>query len=490
MNSTLLEAVGLEEAAPSPGPLRPFDVRLRREIAHRRLVISMVRRFLRVAGLHTLDAALLGGVLLGFAALWPAFAGMGEYVPAVVAITLLSLNSMSAYHPGGGRRDHRRLFLGMSMSLLILACLVVFPPQLEIGAQALIAFGVAGFVVLAAGREAVEWLVRQVYVRGIGLRRAVIIGDLEEVGRAIERLRDGRLADQYIEGHLSPDGHVDPTALGDLSQLARVLEERDVQEVIVAASLPTQAVRRVAECCFDHGAALYAVPPVTEVVDCRAEPMRMGSCPLIRLHPARLEVPALLLKRAFDLVIAALMLVVALPLMGLIAVAIKLDSPGPVFFRARRVGLGGQTFRMWKFRSMRPDAEEQEKDLAHLNIYPGGTFKVRDDPRVTRVGRILRRTSLDELPQLFNVLQGEMSLVGPRPALVADLARYEPHHFERLSVIPGMTGAWQVGGRNLITDFETIFSLDRSYIRRWSLLLDVKIMVRTLKVVITGEGAY
>src|SRR5690606_13527962 len=201
-------------------------------------------------------------------------------------------------------------------------------------------------------------------------------------------------------------------------------------------------------------------------------------------------VPSLLLKRGFDLVIATLMLVVALPLMALIAVAIKLDSPGPVFYRARRVGLGGTIFSMWKFRSMHTDAEEREKDLAHLNIYPGGTFKVRDDPRVTRVGRILRRTSLDELPQLFNVLQGEMSLVGPRPALVTDLNRYEPHHFERLSVIPGMTGAWQVGGRNLITDFETIFRLDRSYIRSWSLLLDVKIMLRTLKVVITGEGAY
>ena len=216
----------------------------------------------------------------------------------------------------------------------------------------------------------------------------------------------------------------------------------------------------------------------------------MGSCALIRLHPARLEVPSLLLKRGFDLVIASLMLVVAIPLMALIGLAIKLDSPGPVFFRARRVGLGGTTFNMWKFRSMHIDAEEREKDLAHLNIYPGGTFKVRDDPRVTRIGRLLRRTSLDELPQLFNVLQGEMSLVGPRPALVSDLNRYEPHHFERLSVIPGMTGAWQVGGRNLITDFETIFRLDRSYIRRWSLLLDVKIMLRTLKVVITGEGAY
>src|SRR5690606_25900694 len=159
--------------------------------------------------------------------------------------------------------------------------------------------------------------------------------------------------------------------LGDLSNLAAIVEERDIQEVIVAASLPAQAIRQVAECCFDHGAALYAVPPVSQIVDCRAEPLRMGSCALIRLHPARLEVPSLLLKRAFDVVIASLMLVVAIPLMALIAAAIKLDSPGPVFYRARRVGLGGTIFSMWKFRSMAMDAEQREQELAHLNIYPG-----------------------------------------------------------------------------------------------------------------------
>ena len=490
MNSVLAQAAALEEAPPSTSPLRPFDVRLRREIAHRRLVISMVRRFLRVVALHVLDALLLATVLLSVGAVWPGFVGAGDYALAMIAISLLSLNAMKSYDPGNGRRDHRRLFSGMLLSLLILSCLVAFPPRLTLAASELFVFGGLSFLLIAGGRAGVDRLVRQVYVRGIGLRRAIIIGNLEEVGRAIERLRDERLADQYIEGHLSPEGQADPTALSDVTRLPWILEERDVQEVIVATSLPGPAIRWVAECCFDHGAALYAVPPVTEVVDCRAEPMRMGSCALIRLHPARLEVPSLLLKRGFDLVIASLMLVVAIPLMALIGLAIKLDSPGPVFFRARRVGLGGTTFNMWKFRSMHIDAEEREKDLAHLNIYPGGTFKVRDDPRVTRIGRLLRRTSLDELPQLFNVLQGEMSLVGPRPALVSDLNRYEPHHFERLSVIPGMTGAWQVGGRNLITDFETIFRLDRSYIRRWSLLLDVKIMLRTLKVVITGEGAY
>ena len=152
MNSTLVQVAEPAEAAPAPGPLRPFDVRLRREIAHRRLVISMMRRFLRVVGLHTLDAALLGGVLLVLASLWAPFGGMGEYALAIIAITLLSLNAMSAYRPGSGRRDHGRLISGLAMSTLILACLVVFPPRLDVTPLAMLAFGAAAFVMLAAGR--------------------------------------------------------------------------------------------------------------------------------------------------------------------------------------------------------------------------------------------------------------------------------------------------------------------------------------------------
>lgn len=491
MNSALAQVAAIEEAQPSPGPLRPFDVRLRREIAHRRLVISMMRRFLRVVGLHVLDAALLGVGLAALSRAWPGQLAIGRYALAVIAITLLSLNALSAYDPGIGRRDHRRLLSGVLLSLLILGCLVAFPPQLAIPVRELVVFGALGFPLLVIGREAAEWLVKQVYVRGIGLRRAVIIGNLEEVGRAIERLRDSRDADQYIEGHLSPTGVADPTSLGDVSRLAQILEERDVQEVIVATSLPSAEIRRIADCCFDHGAALFAVPPVSDVVDCRAEPMRMGSCPLIRLHPGRLEVPALLLKRAFDLVLASLMLVVALPLMALIAIAIKLDSPGPVFFRQVRVGLGGRRFVMWKFRSMYIDSEEQHDDVLRLNAYPDRRlFKAPQDPRITRVGRILRRMSLDELPQLFNVLAGDMSLVGPRPPIPREVAEYEPHHFERLSVVPGITGPWQVGGRNLITDFEKVVRMEKAYIQSWSLLLDAKILLRTVKVVLSGEGAY
>jgi exopolysaccharide biosynthesis polyprenyl glycosylphosphotransferase len=318
----------------------------------------------------------------------------------------------------------------------------------------------------------------------------VVIGNLTQVATALQQLRDKRNIDQYIVGHLAPDQEPDPAALGTVSDLARTLDELDVQEVVLATNLSDLTLRHVAEACFQRGTSLYVFPSVLSTVDCRVEPLYVGGCSLMHLTPARIEVPALLIKRAFDILAALAALLLFGPLMILIALAIKLDSKGPVFFRARRVGLGGQLFDMWKFRSMYANAQQMEHELAHLNIYANGTFKVMGDPRVTRVGRLLRRTSMDELPQLFNVLLGNMSLVGPRPALPGDLERYEPHHFERLTVIPGMTGPWQVGGRNLITDFETIIRMERSYIQSWSLLLDVKILLRTPGVVWRGEGAY
>jgi exopolysaccharide biosynthesis polyprenyl glycosylphosphotransferase len=478
------------EPAAAMGRMHPFDVRLRREITHRRLVVSMLRRLLRVISLHALDGALLWGVVTLLARAWAPFVGARLFAPAIVAIFLLSLNALSAYDPGDGRRDERRLLSGTGLALLILLCLAIFPPHLPLAPEFLLMLGGTGFTALALGRKLVDQVVRQAYAHGIGLRRAAMIGSLDEVGRAIRQLRDDRNIDQYLVGHLSVEGQPDPTALGAIPDLPRLLDELDLQEIIITTALSPALTRWVAECCFERGAALYVVPPVADAVQCRAEPLRVGAWPLLRLHPARLEFPALLAKRGFDLIIATVLLVLTTPLMLLIAAAIRLESPGAVFYKARRVGLGGRTFRMWKFRSMYTDAEEREKDLAHLNIYPGGTFKIQNDPRVTRVGRLLRRTSLDELPQLFNVLRGNMSLVGPRPALPADLDRYEAHHFERLSVIPGMTGPWQVGGRNLITDFDTIVRMERAYIRSWSLFVDVKIILRTFRVVVSGEGAY
>lgn len=472
------------------GTIAPIDVRLRREIAHRRLAISLLRQFMRVVTLHLLDGLLVAAGFWVVVSAWGAWDAAQVYLPVVVASFLLSLNAFSAYAPGDARRDRRRLASAAGLAALLLGCLAAFPPEIPFSAQLVAAVGAASFVGLALGRKAVDLMVRQAYMRGFGLRKALVIGALDEVGAALRGVRDPRTIDQYVVGHLTTRDRPDPASLGVLSDLERVLDETELQEVLVATTLPPDDLRGVALACFERGVKVYVIPGVNGGREFYAEATRMGDCPIVHLHPARLQLPSLLVKRSVDVALALAAILIASPLFLLISLAVKAESAGPVFFKQQRVGLGGRRFTMWKFRSMIVDAEARELELAHLNIYGNGTFKLRNDPRVTRMGKILRRTSLDELPQLFNVLLGDMSIVGPRPALVNDINRYEPHHFERLSVVPGITGPWQVNGRNLITDFETIIRMERDYIASWSLLLDAKIMVRTIGVVVRGDGAY
>jgi lipopolysaccharide/colanic/teichoic acid biosynthesis glycosyltransferase len=196
-------------------------------------------------------------------------------------------------------------------------------------------------------------------------------------------------------------------------------------------------------------------------------------------------------KRALDVVAGLAGLVLLAPLLAVLALLVKLDSAGPVLFAQQRVGRGGRTFRMFKFRTMRDGAESEKPAVAHLNASDDvRLFKIVDDPRVTRLGRLIRRWSLDELPQLYNILMGHMSLVGPRPFFASDLADYQAHHFRRLAVRPGLTGLWQVSGRSDILDFEEVVRLDRRYIERWSLGLDLRILARTIPTVVRRRGAY
>jgi exopolysaccharide biosynthesis polyprenyl glycosylphosphotransferase len=195
------------------------------------------------------------------------------------------------------------------------------------------------------------------------------------------------------------------------------------------------------------------------------------------------------LKRMVDLLLVGVGLVAAAPLLAAIAVGIKLDSPGPIFYRQQRVGKDGRPFRMIKFRSMRQDADRQLEALRAQNEATGPLFKMKNDPRITRVGRVLRRLSLDELPQLFNVLKGEMSLVGPRPPIPAEVEEYEDWQCGRLRAVPGITGLWQVSGRSEVP-FHDMVRLDLHYVRNWSLALDLEILWRTIPAVLTSRGAY
>ena len=196
-------------------------------------------------------------------------------------------------------------------------------------------------------------------------------------------------------------------------------------------------------------------------------------------------------KRFLDLFGASIGIIVLAPVLALLAILVAMDSPGPILFAQPRVGFRGRTFRMLKFRTMRDGADGEKAAVANLNHGDDTRlFKIPADPRVTRLGRVLRRWSLDELPQLYNILRGEMSLVGPRPFFESDLDDYEAHHFRRLSVPPGLTGLWQVSGRSDIVEFEEVVRLDRYYIEHWSLSLDLRILARTLPTVISRRGAY
>ena len=194
------------------------------------------------------------------------------------------------------------------------------------------------------------------------------------------------------------------------------------------------------------------------------------------------------IKRLLDLILSlAACVVLAIP-MGIIALWIKKDSPGPVFFKQKRVGKNGRYFYIYKFRSMYQDAEERKKELMSQNEMSGLMFKMKDDPRITKVGKFIRKTSIDELPQFINVLKGDMSIVGTRPPTVAEFKQYQGHHKRRLSMKPGITGMWQAYGRKTVSDFEEIVKMDLNYIDNWSIMLDIKILFKTVQSVLTTGG--
>ena len=423
---------------------------------------------------------------------WPGASDPARsFIPLFVALVLIGLNANGAYRPGAARRDLRRLTLGVVFAGAVLTAFTLLPPKIGLPLWFLPAFAAVCLAALAVERRLADVVVREAYAHGIGLRRAIIVGRKADAAEVLAGLKLGERRDHQIIGFVTPARMHDTTSLGTIDELDAILSREDPAELIIAGSHQADVVRRVADASIKYGTAMIAVPTWGRSVRGWAEPVQVGSLAGYHVHPAKLGMPAMALKRAADLLLTLVGLVLCAPLMALIVAAIKLDSRGPVFFRQRRVGLGGRQFMMWKFRSMLPEAEHKRDEIAHLNPYADGLlFKLKDDPRVTRVGRVLRRFSLDELPQLFNVLAGDMSLVGPRPPMPSEVGKYEARHFIRLSVVPGLTGPWQVGGRNLITNFEDVVRLEREYIDDWSLRLDLRIMAKTVGVVLSGKGAY
>jgi exopolysaccharide biosynthesis polyprenyl glycosylphosphotransferase len=328
-----------------------------------------------------------------------------------------------------------------------------------------------------------------VLLRAAGYRRrAVLVGSGAHIEAVAHALRDSSEIEPYGFVSLSPLPGNGLRDFGSLELLERHFDA--VDEVLIAdPDFPQDQAVELVDRCHRHGLRVRVAPSTMEILMDQVEFVPGQALPLFELKPPVFEGLDFVVKRSFDLVGAMLLLLLLSPGMALIAFAIKLGSRGPVFYRSMRPGIGGHPFPCLKFRTMTEDAEHRQDDLEPRNELGGALFKIRDDPRVTPVGRFLRRWSLDELPQLFNVLRGQMSLVGPRPLPQRDYDRLEEWHRKRYLVLPGMTGLWQVSGRSEL-DFDELVRLDFLYLERWSVFVDLSILLKTVPAVFRARGAW
>jgi exopolysaccharide biosynthesis polyprenyl glycosylphosphotransferase len=313
----------------------------------------------------------------------------------------------------------------------------------------------------------------------------VVVGSGQAAWRIVGRLQ--RTSGVFVVGLVDDDPSLASPVLGTQAELAEICARDRVDDVVVAfPSTPTDETLTLLR-GLDKRISVWVVPRLYELLSWRSEVAELQGIPLLAVAPAQAGRAARTAKRVFDVVGAGVLLVLMAPVFAAIALAIRLTSPGPILFRQVRTGQHGRPFRIYKFRTMCVDAEKQRSVLARYNEVDGPLFKIRNDPRVTRAGTLLRRTSLDELPQLINVLRGEMSLVGPRPFPLEESEKITGWATLRFSVPPGMTGLWQVCGRNALT-YDDLRHLDYLYAASWSLLWDLRILLQTPGCVLHRRG--
>ena len=350
----------------------------------------------------------------------------------------------------------------------------------------------SAFTLLVANRVTVRVLAHAARRRGFNTRTFGVVGLGEMAQGLVEAISAHREWGYVFAGYVLEDGAPPPPGvkvLGRLSEMGEILERHVLDEVIFG--VPREKLEEIEQAvllCEEQGVRVKVLLNFFPARISRMEVEELEGVPILTFSSAPTDAAPLVWKRAFDVVASLIILVVLAPLFAAIAVAIRLESRGPVLFRQRRVGQNGREFWLYKFRSMCVDAEARSHELKQHNEMDGPAFKMRGDPRVTRVGRLLRRTSLDEFPQFWNVLRGEMSVVGPRPPLPSEVKLYKRWQRRRLSVRPGITCIWQISGRSEL-DFAQWMALDLEYIDNWSLWGDIKIVLQTIPAVLWGKGA-
>jgi exopolysaccharide biosynthesis polyprenyl glycosylphosphotransferase len=464
------------------------------------LRFETMRRLLRVLALFAID---VGGVLLalwtaleiklairGHSDLTLAWAQAKDSAPLACLVTVLLFARSGLYGDRAVRPGFARIVASLfQVTLLVLAFTTI---QGHTFSSYYIFYGSLLFaLVYVSGLRRVFDIVSGAILRASGYRRrAVLVG----TGPQIEAVAHALAGNANTE--LDPVGFVSLTplpgnGLKDLGKLDELEQHfHTIDEVVIAdPAFPQEQAVELVDRCHRHGIRVRVAPSTMEILMDRVEFIPGQTVPLFELKPPVFEGLDFFVKRSFDVTVAGLLVLFLAPVMLLVALAIKLSSRGPVVYRSMRPGIGGMPFACLKFRTMYLDADERQTDLEGRNEKGGAIFKIRNDPRVTPVGRFLRRWSIDELPQLFNVLRGQMSLVGPRPLPQRDYDRLEDWHRKRNLVLPGITGLWQVSGRSEL-DFDELVRLDFLYLERWSVFLDLTIMLKTVPAVARAKGAW
>ena len=465
---------------------------------------SAARRVASVGSLVLLDLSGLALGLYGALALRELYHGNtpilwgvlwraeASFLPFLTLVTFLVFWQAGLYAP----RELRTGFGRIVSSLVIVALLTlafgvgtghdfgtfaIFPTALVLTATCIALFRASYDSVTGA-------LLRVAGVR----RRAILVGEGDHLAHLHRTLGSGRggIDYEFVGAVASASDGLALPVLGELRTLPRILAEYDVDELIVTDSdLAERELLEIVEEAHRRAVKVRVAPKTTELLTQRGEYVPGQGVPLFELRPPVFAGTDWVLKRAFDVVVSVAVVALGLPMWLAIAAAIKLTSRGPVFYRDRRVGLNEREFGMIKFRTMYEDAPERQAELEDRNEADGPLFKIRRDPRVTPVGVFLRRFSLDEIPNVLNVLRGQMSLVGPRPLPVRDYVQLEPWHRKRYLVLPGMTGLWQISGRSSLS-FDDLVRLDFYYLDNWSIWLDVTILAKTIPAVLGRRGAY
>ncbi len=412
-------------------------------------------------------------------------------------VLIVTSRRLNLYRPTrvGGFLNEQRLSAQACLTSGLLLTGTLYLTHADNVPRGIVLLTVALAAVLVGLRRLVyRMLLYRRFERGVGTRNVLIVGTGAEAHALRHHLQSLRHLGFTFKGFIDFPGSASggtvaaDEVLGTLETLFQQTRKHFVDEIFFMAACERAIIPNVVEQARIHGVDLRVVPDLYDGLAWNNPIEYIGQFPTIPLHYGHVPELGLLFKRGFDILFSVVALAVLSPLLAAIAAAVKLDSPGPVFYASERIGKRGRVFRCIKFRTMMRNADQRRAEIMHMNERDGVLFKISNDPRITRLGRLLRKYSLDELPQFLNVLRGDMSVVGPRPPIASEVKEYKLSHLRRLDVTPGITGLWQVQGRQ-DPSFASYVSLDVTYIDNWSIWLDFKIILRTIAVVLAGTGS-